>query len=515
MFGFGIFGLVSGALQVTVPSYSLRLVRRFGTSRAGWFVVAAFSLLALLHLLTPTKPTTAAASAGLSADLMFAMAATLLIIGLGHVETLLSERHRAEYQEERLRTQCRTEAQENMDDLARMNDELRAQIAQLEQSQSTVRDSEAAYRLLFTENPQAMWVIDLRSLRFLGVNNAALRQLGYGHDEFMALTARDLLPPAAVARFQQDMALPCSTPGTRGRWQHYRKDRSMVEIEITALDLRYAGQPVRLILANDVGVRQQCEREFLQAQRHEMARQMTGSFAQHLNDALTTVSSQTNYLLRQSPDQAATNSLNRIAAAVNSATRLSRQLLMAGGHFVTQPERLDLNGALRTLRPMIQHLAANRVVFQQAYVSDLPRVLADARLVEHIVISLVLNALDAMPRGGNLTIATSAVRVEESQSPSNAAARSGEFVRLAVRDNGCGMTPEVQAHLFEPFFTTRGAGHGNGLGLASVFGAVKLLSGWIEVATTPGAGSEFRVFLPLAPPAPPATESDFRRWVRY
>jgi len=141
--------------------------------------------------------------------------------------------------------------------------------------------------------------------------------------------------------------------------------------------------------------------------------------------------------------------------------------------------------------------------------------LADARLIEHVVISLVLNALDAMPRGGTLTLGTAAVRAGDPQSQGGQSARPGDFVRLAVRDTGCGMTPEVQAHLFEPFFTTRGFGKGKGLGLASVYGAVKQLSGWVEFTTEPGVGTEFRVFFPEAPPAPAATESDFRRWIRY
>jgi len=128
-------------------------------------------------------------------------------------------------------------------------------------------------------------------------------------------------------------------------------------------------------------------------------------------------------------------------------------------------------------------------------------VLADRYLLEYILVNLVLNARDAMPTGGTITISTANVRLDGTRVSGNPETRAGQFVRLAIRDTGRGMTPEVRAQLFEPFFTTKDIGEATGLGLAGVYGAVRQQSGWIELNTDAGAGTEFRVFLPSAPAA--------------
>src|SRR6266566_3658500 len=163
MTGFSIFGLLSGILQLSVPSYSLRLVRRFGTQRVGWFIVAAFSCLALLHLLKPFKAMNMGPQ-GLM-DLIYAIAALFLVIGLGHIETLCSQRQQSDSEEKRLRAKWESETREKTADLAAANQRLVLEIARREHSETALKESEAQYRLLFADNPQPMWIFDLRSLR--------------------------------------------------------------------------------------------------------------------------------------------------------------------------------------------------------------------------------------------------------------------------------------------------------------------------------------------------------------
>jgi two-component system, cell cycle sensor histidine kinase and response regulator CckA len=515
MSGFGELALVSGALQLTVPSYSLRLVRRFGTSRVGWFVVAAFSSLAAMHFLKPLRPMNMGPASGMTLEIVFAIAAALLLLGLCHLETLMLERQQAERAEQRLRAQWECQVQEKTADLAQANQELLRRTARLEQAESALRESEAEYCLLFEENPQPMWIFDLRSLRLLIGNKAALRQYGFEAGEFRALTARELLPPAAAARFVQDAAKPCSGAQSRGLWQHRRKDGSLVEVEVTALDLHYGSAPARLMLASDITQRRQRERELCEAQKQEVVSRLAGGVAHHFNNTLSIISGYASLLLHRSQDEKAAEPLKQICAAVDRAAGLSRQLLITSGQFALRQELLDLDGLMTNLEPMLRRLVGKEIALQRSSAPGLPHILADARMVEHIVVNLVLNARDAMPHGGSLAICTDIVPGAECPSERARAAKPARVVRLTVRDTGSGIAPEVEPYLFEPFFSTRGIGKGRGLGLASVQGAVKQQAGWIEYTTQPGVGTEFRVFFPAASPAPAPAESDFRRWVRH
>lgn len=515
MNGFGVFGLLSCVLQLTVPSYSLRLVRRFGTARVGWFVVTAFSALALLQLLKPLRPMSSSSASGSMMDLMICSAAVLLVIGMGHIETLLATQQQAERHERKVRTECESQAEAQSSDLARTNEELLLQIANLEKTASALRESEAECRFLFMENPQPMWVFDLRTFRFLAVNKAALRQYGYSEDEFVTLTARDLVPTGVAARFQADAARPCSSAQLRGIWQHCRKDRTLVEVEITALDLRYAGYPARLILATDMSVRQEEKKQILEEQKQEVAGQLAGGVAHYVNNTLSIISGHVSLLAHENPDEKAVNHLNHITNAVNCAAGLSRQLLISSGRFPMKQEMIELNTLLRGLQPVISRLVGKEIAVQSIFGLEMPRIPADSRLVEHIVVNLVLNARDAMPMGGTITMRTESVRLGESTFGERGSfSRSGNFVRFALRDTGCGMTPDVRAHLFEPFFSTRGVGKGRGLGLASIHGAVRQHGGWIEYTSEPGKGSEFTVFFPEVAPAVKNTETEFHRRMR-
>jgi len=190
--------------------------------------------------------------------------------------------------------------------------------------------------------------------------------------------------------------------------------------------------------------------------------------------------------------------LTQISTAVTRAATLTRQLLAAGSRRLVQLEPQDLNTLIRKQSQTLRRLVGEGIVLENTWGSYVAPVLADPYLLEYILLNLVLNARDAMPAGGAITISTATVRLDDTQVPGIPGARAGNFVRLAVRDTGCGMTPEVQAQLFEPFFTTKDIGKATGLGLAGVYGAVRQQSGWIEFTTDVGAGTEFRVFLPSA-----------------
>jgi two-component system, cell cycle sensor histidine kinase and response regulator CckA len=486
--------IVAGLLQLVVPSYALRLVRRFGSQRVGWFIVIAFASLALLHLMGPVKPTGSSAP---TIDIIYAIGSVLLLIGMGHVETLCTEREQTHQHEEKLREQLALRATQENSELMKTNQQLILELSRLEQMGQTLEETVGRYRLLFMESPHPMLIMDLRSCRFLEMNQAALRQYGFTEKEFKALTGRDLLLPRSAADFLHDVSKPCAGVESRGVWQHCRKDGSLIEVEVTAMDLQYGQQSARLILADDITQRQHHEEELRVNNRMQAMGRLAGGIAHHFGQIHTLIQNQATELLNRSRDAGSVNQLVQISAAVTRAAGLTRQLLSAGAQQSVRLEPVDLNELIRTFQPMLRRLVGKQVAFECSYGADLPRVQADKHLVEHIVVNLVMNAREAMPGGGAVVISTAVMNADGS--PGKAQNGAGKFVRLTVSDTGSGMTPEVRAQLFEPFFTTKDRGSRLGLGLASVYGVVRQHSGWTECTSQLGVGTEFRVFLPCAP----------------
>ena len=494
----GTFSWIAGALQLVVPSYALRLIRRFGTQQVGWFIVTAFASLALLHLLGPQKSMGAGPVSGITLDFVYAIGAALLLIGMGHIETLFSEREQSRWSEESLRRKWESQIKEETVALARTNQELLEELARRDQAGTALEESEARYRSLFMENPQPMWVLDLRSCRFLAVNKAVLRQYGFTADEFMTLTGRDLLLPSAAAEFLQDVSKPCPGVESRGIWQHCKKDGTLIDVEISAVDLKFGEVSARLFLANDITRRRRREMEVRKAHKLEIIGQVAGGVAHHFNNILAIIEGHVSVLLEKPLDLKSAEQVEHISATVGRAANLTRQLLAAGGRQLINPAPVDLNGLIRNMTPLLRRLAGERIALDNTF-SWLPPALADRQSVERVIVNLVLNARDAMPNGGKLTFRTAKVHLDEDAVESGHSGKSGDFIRLAVRDTGCGMTPQVQSRLFEPFFTTKGPGKGLGLGLASVYGLVKQQGGWIEFTTHARVGTEFKIFLPCAP----------------
>jgi len=509
MSGFGAVGIISGGLQLIVPSYGLRLVRRFGAQSVGWFLVIAFSSLALLHLFTSGK-TNGALGTGLSAEAVCAIGALLLLVGMGHLETMFSERAQGQSKEQSLCGKWESRVKAETADLVRHNRELAADKGRCEERLKALENSETRYRLLFEENPQPMWIFDLRTHRILLTNAAALRLYGFKRDEFIALNAHDLLSESAVPRFQSFAAKPCSGVETPLRWQHRRKDNCQIDVEMIGFDLKYDNVPARLVLISELSARRQRETESRNALRLDVVGQVAGGFAHHFNNLLAIIDGSASLLIENQTDAKSAGHLKNISAAVNRAAALTRQLVSVGGHRPLHIVATDLNALLRSANHLLRRLIDDRIAFQHLYGAGLPLVLADIQLIEQIVVNLVLNARDAMSKGGTITISTSTVVRKDAPLTNDGQIRTGEFVRLAVRDTGCGMTPEVQARLFEPFFTTKDVGRGTGLGLASVYGALRQQSGWLEFTSEPGKGSEFRIFLPCAPASAVVARPEFQ-----
>ncbi|HLX70839.1 MAG TPA: ATP-binding protein [Verrucomicrobiae bacterium] len=486
------FGVAAGALQIFVPSYGLRLIRRFGTSRVGWFVVISFISLMALHLLEPMGPSHAGFGPQLMLNCVYAIGSVLLLIGMGHIETLFSQSERSRSKESELSSHYQACVQRETSGLARANAALQQEIARCKHAEAVLRESESQYRFVFTENPQPMWILDLRECRFIGVNKAALRLYGYTPEEFMRLTPQDLLAPNQVEAFTQDVKAPRTRLEARTRWQHYRNDQTLLEVEVAERDFNYAGSPARLVVLTDISQQLRRETEVFQTRKMEMIGQFAGGVANQLNGMLKVIEERAALLHPMMPDETATAHLQEISQATAHGNSLALQMLSAGGGQLMQARPLDLNRLIGNLNLVLRRFCGDNVMLQsQCGPNPLP-IMADPQVLEQILLALVKNARDAISGKGIVIISSGITRVEAP--PVQLETDTKEFVRLVVRDTGCGMSPDIQAHLFEPFFTTKeGAG---GLGLAAVFGAIRQHWGWIECTTAEQSGTEFRIYLP-------------------
>jgi PAS domain S-box-containing protein len=256
--------------------------------------------------------------------------------------------------------------------------------------------------------------------------------------------------------------------------------------------------------AEDITERLNLEAQLRQAQKMESVGQLAAGVAHDFNNILTIIQGHAG-LMNSEPtlDPNLGESARQIAIAAERAANLTRQLLMFSRKQIMQPQLLNLNEVTNNLSKMLRALTGEQVTLKRHTSDDLPPICGDPGMMEQILVNLSVNARDAMPRGGTLSIATHFVEIDRGYVQRHPEAREGNFICLSVSDTGHGMDQMTLARIFEPFFTTKEIGKGTGLGLATVYGIVQQHQGWVEVESQVGQGTAFKVFLPIATKAAP------------
>jgi PAS domain S-box-containing protein len=376
--------------------------------------------------------------------------------------------------------------------------------------------SQHNYETLVNTMDGVVWEADAQTLRFTFVSPQAERLLGYPPERWTEapllwserIVAEDREHVVASYRAatkdkcDQDLLYRMTASDGREVWVHDRVKVVMEKGQVTAL---------RGVMV-DVTQQKQLEEQFRQAQKMEAVGSLAGGVAHDFNNLLTVIMGYSDMLLGSLPPEDSTfGPIKEIQSAGLRASELTKQLLAFSRRQILRPTVLNLNTVVSGVQKMLNRLIGEHITQTCRLDPQLGLVKADLGQVEQVIVNLAVNARDAMPRGGHLTIEKSNVELEFSDSRRHPDLQPGQYVMLAINDTGCGMDAETQSHIFEPFFTTKDVGQGTGLGLATVYGIIKHHGGHITVQSEPGRGSTFKAYLPRIKEARPAREADISK----
>ena len=340
-------------------------------------------------------------------------------------------------------------------------------------------------------------------------NPAAEKTFGYTGAEALGRDLGELtIPPSLRERYRRELSryLPTGEGlgiGRRFELTVMRADGTEFPAEIAITAIASDGPPLFTGFLRDLSERKraeealrQSEAQLRQSQKMDAVGRLAGGVAHDFNNLLTVITGRTELLLlRSRADDPRRRDIELVRRTADRAAALTQQLLAFSRKQMLQMGVLDLNGVVAGLAQMLKPLLGETVDLVTRLDPTLGRVKADGAQIEQIVVNLAVNARDAMPQGGRLTIETANVELDSDFVEIYPGASTGPHALLRVRDTGTGMTPEVQAHIFEPFFTTKGVGKGTGLGLATVYGIVKQHGGYIAIESAPGAGTAVSIYL--------------------
>jgi two-component system, cell cycle sensor histidine kinase and response regulator CckA len=379
------------------------------------------------------------------------------------------------------------------------------------QSEGAIKESENKFKAIFEGSHDAI-TLTVEDGRFLDCNKRALELFGVESKKaFLEKRPADFSPqfqPDGRSSFEVSRALIHKVLKDGGflqfEWVHQRKTGEIFPAEIILAAIRLGDQEVLQASIRDITERKKAEEERLslqeqlrQAQKVEAIGQLAGGIAHDFNNALTVILGNAEMILRDvGKRDPLSDGIEEIKKAGERASKLTRQLLAFSRKQILQPDILNLNEAVLGMEKMLRRIIGENIELETNLAPHPGVVEADPGQIEQVIMNLAVNARDAMPMGGKLTIETKDVELGETYARKHVEVMPGSYVMLALSDTGTGMTNDVQERIFEPFFTTKERGKGTGLGLSTVYGIVKQSKGNIWVYSEPGKGTSFKIYLP-------------------
>ena len=371
-------------------------------------------------------------------------------------------------------------------------------IGEQHSSADAVRASEARYRALMEHAHDAIFVNNEYGI-VQEVNRAAEALVGATREEMVGQSFLETLPVEdrehVLGNFRKTLEHGSILELLQIRIQ--RRDGTTIPAEVSASVVEIGGKQFVMGLVRNVSERDAMAEQLRLAQKMEAVGQLAGGVAHDFNNLLTAILGYSQLLapqLRGDPEQF--SAIEEIRKAGERAAGLTRQLLAFSRKQVLEPRVLDLNRVADQIQGMLSRLIGEDIQVVMNLDPALGCVRADAGQIEQVIVNLAVNARDAMPRGGQISLETANVELDESYAQAHVPVQPGSFVMLAVSDTGAGMDAATRQRIFEPFFTTKGKGEGTGLGLSTVYGIVKQSGGYIWVYSEPGRGTTFKIYLP-------------------
>jgi PAS domain S-box-containing protein len=388
------------------------------------------------------------------------------------------------------------------DAISSLSASVQRELSDRQRAEAEMRASEAAYRTLFAESPLPMWVYNQTGL--LGVNEAAIALYGFESEELARMRIGsvwvDEVPAHVREALNEGLALERSGP-----WRHRRKDGAIIEVVVSCRKILFGASEASLLITEDVTDHERMQRQLFQTERLESLGQLAGGVAHDFNNLLGVIMSYLAFVREwvsahgeAEASHSVLSDLDQIDVAATRAAELTSQLLAFARRESTAGQPVRLTTVIDEVRQLLSRSLGERIELVTDVSDESATVVADAGQLEQVFINLAVNARDAMPDGGTVTIRTSAVTLDEDEAMEEWGLPPGSYVRISVLDTGTGMTPDVAQHAFEPFFTTKPAGKGTGLGLSSIYGIVGSAGGGIRIDSTPGEGTDVIMVLPAA-----------------
>lgn len=383
--------------------------------------------------------------------------------------------------------------------------QLSEELSERKLAEEALRKSEEKYHHLFDNANDAILIIKPVTQQIINVNQMAVEQLGYSRDEFLELQIPGISPYADPDENAELIKRIMSGEKVLFERDHKRKDGTTIPVEIKAQLVDYEGEKVIMALSRDITERKEAEREkeklleqLLQSQKMEAIGNLTGGVAHDFNNILSAIVAYGS-LMKMDIHEGKTSEehIDGILSAAERAAQLTKSLLAFSRKQVVKPKNICLNTALDELKHLLFRLVEEDIKLNFVTSPYKPVILIDEGQFHQMLINLTINAKDAMPKGGVLTIESDVATVGEQEAMAKGLDNAGLYAMVRVSDTGVGMDKNIADKVFEPFFTTKEVGKGTGLGLSTVYGIVKQNSGSIEVSSEPGRGSVFTIYLPV------------------